>query len=321
MLPKKSNIQQNKNQSKKKVRFDMDKNQLHKLFFVESYSPTAAYDGSNTAKNYSEVLASASDAQPNSSDSFRLRTVPQRFNMRLEDFPDLSHSLKMAAEREMSLSSVKFESSDMEFPPTLDKSTLSVDNMETESSSNEMPEQNEPAKKLLDDQFGMLALASMIRNTNPVQTLLCKGLDLTQMGLDLNCPDNLLTTFTGGLDDIYGVDDSLIYLPKEYKFSGYVRSHLQPLNFKYMPLETLFYIFYMYPRDQYQLQSAEELYERQWRFHKVLRVWVRRSLDIRKFYIDKTIFTGEYEFYSPELFKIFTQITAIDESQFAKRFC
>ncbi|XP_037958966.1 CCR4-NOT transcription complex subunit 2-like [Teleopsis dalmanni] len=410
MLPKKSNIQQNKNQSKKKVRFDMDKNQLHKLFFVEN-SPTAAYNGSKTSKNYSEVLTNAADAHPNSSDSFRLRTTPQRFNMRSEDFPDLSHSLKIAADKEnpllldkpilsidieekesssnempeinkpgkkeMCLTSVKTfdkpilsvdtkeqesssneipeqakpakrflddqfglfalasmirntdldeampktKSSNAKMPSTLDKPISSDATKEKESSSNEMPEQAKPAKKVLDDQFGLLALASMITNTDPDQTMLCKGLDLTRMGLDLNCPGNLLDTFRGALDDIYGVDDTPIYLPKEYKLSGDVKNKLKPLKFKNLLLHTLFYIFYTNPLDQYQLLAAKELYERQWRFHKVLKLWARRSLDVRRYCIENTMFTGEYDFFSPDTFKIYTQITTIDESQFAKKYC
>ncbi|KAJ2317850.1 transcriptional regulator, partial [Coemansia sp. RSA 2681] len=41
--------------------------------------------------------------------------------------------------------------------------------------------------------------------------------------------------------------------------------------------ETLFYMFYTMPREELQLAAAEELYRRQWRYHKELRLWLTKD--------------------------------------------
>ncbi|KAJ2814149.1 transcriptional regulator [Coemansia sp. 'formosensis'] len=43
--------------------------------------------------------------------------------------------------------------------------------------------------------------------------------------------------------------------------------------------ETLFYIFYTMPREEMQLVAAEELYRRQWRYHKELHLWLTKDPD------------------------------------------
>ena len=42
-------------------------------------------------------------------------------------------------------------------------------------------------------------------------------------------------------------------------------------------LETLMYIFYMMPRDTLQVYAAKELYAREWRYHKDIKLWLTRS--------------------------------------------
>lgn len=42
-------------------------------------------------------------------------------------------------------------------------------------------------------------------------------------------------------------------------------------------LETLFYIFYALPRDVLQAYAAQELYQREWRYHSELKLWFKRA--------------------------------------------
>ena len=42
-------------------------------------------------------------------------------------------------------------------------------------------------------------------------------------------------------------------------------------------LETLFYIFYNMPRDTLQAYAATELYNRDWRYHKDLKLWFTKA--------------------------------------------
>lgn len=44
-----------------------------------------------------------------------------------------------------------------------------------------------------------------------------------------------------------------------------------------LTIETLFQIFYQYPRDINQELAAHELVNRDWRWHKVLRQWLRKD--------------------------------------------
>ena len=37
------------------------------------------------------------------------------------------------------------------------------------------------------------------------------------------------------------------------------------------------YIFYMMPRDTLQVYAAKELYAREWRYHKDIKLWLTRS--------------------------------------------
>jgi CCR4-NOT transcription complex subunit 2 len=48
-------------------------------------------------------------------------------------------------------------------------------------------------------------------------------------------------------------------------------------HFSKFQLETLFYIFYNMPRDTLQAYAATELYNRDWRYHKDLKLWFTRA--------------------------------------------
>jgi CCR4-NOT transcription complex subunit 2 len=52
---------------------------------------------------------------------------------------------------------------------------------------------------------------------------------------------------------------------------------LKTSHFGKFQLETLFYIFYNMPRDTLQAYAATELYNREWRYHKDLKLWFTRS--------------------------------------------
>jgi len=41
--------------------------------------------------------------------------------------------------------------------------------------------------------------------------------------------------------------------------------------------KTLFYVFYSMPRDQMQELAAQQLYMRNWRFHKERKIWLTRD--------------------------------------------
>lgn len=52
---------------------------------------------------------------------------------------------------------------------------------------------------------------------------------------------------------------------------------LKAAHFSKFQLETLFYIFYELPRDALQLLAARELYERDWNYHGDMKLWFTRA--------------------------------------------
>lgn len=46
-------------------------------------------------------------------------------------------------------------------------------------------------------------------------------------------------------------------------------------QFTKLQLETLFYIFYILPKDMLQTLAAQELYRREWKYHGEFKIWIK----------------------------------------------
>ncbi|KAJ2848242.1 transcriptional regulator [Coemansia brasiliensis] len=117
------------------------------------------------------------------------------------------------------------------------------------------------------DRFGMLGIL----------TANDYGFDVSKFGLSLPSSGALYPTFGSPWVDqsqTYGLVEPDFKLP-----DCYTASHPAPAITKIPSLmdETLFYIFYTMPRSELQLAAAEELYRRQWRYHKELRLWLTKD--------------------------------------------
>ncbi|KAJ2688093.1 transcriptional regulator, partial [Coemansia spiralis] len=118
-----------------------------------------------------------------------------------------------------------------------------------------------------EDRFGMLGILT----TNDY------GFDVSKFGLPLPSSGALYPTFGSPWTDqtqAYGVIEPDFRLP-----SCYNTSSPPPALSKIASLtdDTLFYVFYTMPRSELQLAAAEELYRRQWRYHKELRLWLTKD--------------------------------------------
>ncbi|KKK17980.1 hypothetical protein P175DRAFT_0299800 [Aspergillus ochraceoroseus IBT 24754] len=126
------------------------------------------------------------------------------------------------------------------------------------------------------DKFGLAGLLRMIHSDSADVASLAVGQDLMTLGLDLNQPEPLHTSFASPfVASISGV-------PLEQDFalpSCYSVANVQPLQSRIPSFsdETLFYIFYSMPRDIMQEVVAEELMGRKWRYHKIERCWLTRD--------------------------------------------
>lgn len=161
-----------------------------------------------------------------------------------------------------------------------------------------------------DVRFGLLGLLEAIRMTDKDLNTLALGSDLTTFGLNLNAAECLFTQFcspnaepptsssaagtsvtqqsadgstatpgAGGAGSSTGSSQQTpppFPVPPSY-FTPPPSLKLE--QFAKMQLETLFYMFYVLPRDMMQALAAQELYRREWKYHTDLRVWVKaRSL-------------------------------------------
>ncbi|KAL1622141.1 transcriptional regulator [Diplodia seriata] len=127
------------------------------------------------------------------------------------------------------------------------------------------------------DRFGLPGLLAMIPPDSQDHSSLAVGQDLTVLGLDLNRPDNspLYPTFGSPFAEA----GSRPVIPDFSLPAAYTVTNVPPLHTK-MPSfsdETLFAIFYQYPRDILQEAAAQELFNRDWRWHKELRQWMMKD--------------------------------------------
>ncbi|KAJ2497154.1 transcriptional regulator, partial [Coemansia sp. RSA 2049] len=119
------------------------------------------------------------------------------------------------------------------------------------------------------DRYGMLGILT----TNDY------GFDVSKFGLPLPSSGPLYPTFGSPWADqsqAYGLIEPDYKLP-----SCYNACNPPPAMTKipYLTDDTLFYMFYTMPHDELQLVAAEELYRRQWRYHKELRLWLTKDPD------------------------------------------
>ena len=119
------------------------------------------------------------------------------------------------------------------------------------------------------------------------------GQDLTVLGLDLNRPDN--SPLYPSFGSPFAEPGSRPVVPDFALPAAYTVTNVPPLHTKMSSFsdETLFAIFYQYPRDILQEIAAGELYvfgagldhivltycrfNRDWRWHKELRQWMMKD--------------------------------------------
>jgi len=119
-----------------------------------------------------------------------------------------------------------------------------------------------------------MGLLSVIRMTDQDLNTLALGTDLTTLGLNLNSSECLYATFASPWADSPAQRDPEFSLPQCYYMQP---PALKTGHFSKFQLETLFYIFYNMPRDTLQAYAATELYNRDWRYHKDLKLWFTKA--------------------------------------------
>ena len=140
-----------------------------------------------------------------------------------------------------------------------------------------------PSKTKEQDKFGLLGLIDLVRMTNEDLSTLSLGTDLSALGLNLNGSEHIYQSFMSPFSD-----QPMTGAEPEFSLSPvYCLSQVIPKMSSYSD-ETLFYIFYAFPRDAMQEAAAQELYGRSWRYHKELKLWLSKDPSI-VFYFRKFI--------------------------------
>ncbi|CAM9802798.1 unnamed protein product [Discosporangium mesarthrocarpum] len=122
--------------------------------------------------------------------------------------------------------------------------------------------------------YGLLGLLGVIRMTDPDLNMLALGSDLTTLGLNLDSSEVLYGTFASPWAESPAPREPQFQLPSCYFIQP---PPLKPNNLRGFHVETLFYMFYAMPQDALQAYAAQELYNREWRFHADLKVWFKRT--------------------------------------------
>ncbi|KAF9927327.1 hypothetical protein FBU30_003326 [Linnemannia zychae] len=147
------------------------------------------------------------------------------------------------------------------------------------------------------DRFGLFGMLGVIRMADQDATTLTLGRDLTTLGLSLNSAEPLHGTFVSPWFEGPASSDveAEFHVPACYNVQP-----PPPVQAKLGSVldETLFYMFYSMPRDALQDAAAVELYNRQWRYHKELRLWLMKdqSSEPSK---TPTFERGSYIFFDP----------------------
>jgi len=157
---------------------------------------------------------------------------------------------------------------------------------------------------MVTDQFGMIGLLTFIRvaDTKPNLVSLALGTDLTNLKLDLNSPDPLYSSFPGPWSSEplkpYEID---YQVPSEYLIHNQIKDKLALIRDKLNRYgeEILFYLFYMFPNDLLQIAASNELFVRDWRYHKDEKIWITRAPGFLPSEKTNTYERGTYYYFDP----------------------
>jgi hypothetical protein len=173
-----------------------------------------------------------------------------------------------------------------------------------------LSQQQQPTTTMASDsKYGLLGLRNVIKMTDQDLNVLALGFDLTTLGLNLNSPEYLYSSFASPWNDRPS------HIVPEYKIpSCYLR---QPLPLKEWQIkkfseDTLFYIFYSMPRDVLQIHAARELTNRNWLYHKEQKIWFQQ-LPNTEVHRTTTYEKGTYKYFDPNTWKYMTKENFIVE--------
>ncbi|KAE9521845.1 hypothetical protein AGLY_017757 [Aphis glycines] len=159
---------------------------------------------------------------------------------------------------------------------------------------------------MLRDQFGIIGhLVSMraVEYDRKFSTL-TYGHDLTSLGMNLNSPEYIYTTFAGPFESApLGPHNIDFDVPPEYRVQDKIKDKLAPINLSKYEEDLLFYLFYTHFGEVMQLSVSDELRIRGWRYHTGYRIWFIPESESIKLDKNGTNKHGIFYVFDPQLWR------------------
>ncbi|EGV61533.1 transcriptional regulator [Yamadazyma tenuis] len=149
--------------------------------------------------------------------------------------------------------------------------------------------------------YGLQGVASLVKMDNPEKTTFSIGQDLNLLGLDLGSNSQILKNLASPWSETSRSEvEPYFTLPESIQPQNIIPAP-GPCDSKIQSFsdETLFYIFYMKPRDTLQEYAARELVARNWRYHKEIQVWLTKDSNVEPVLISQDVEKGVYIFFDP----------------------
>ncbi|RKF57112.1 putative not2 family protein [Golovinomyces cichoracearum] len=124
------------------------------------------------------------------------------------------------------------------------------------------------------DRWGLKGF-SMMMNNSPAYAAFVTGSDLTSFGFELNSSD----LFSSQIFSLWDNEPPGPVMPLYKLPDCYTVSNVAQLETKMANLndEALIFMFYSSPGDLQQVMAAQELHNRNWRYHKKLQLWLTKD--------------------------------------------
>lgn len=152
--------------------------------------------------------------------------------------------------------------------------------------------------------YGLQGLSSLVRMKQTDITSFATGQDISKCGLDLSPNVNILKNLASPwLETSRSEVEPYFQIPLDLQNSQLKDHKIDPSTcdskIQNFTDETLFYIFYMKPRDTLQEYAARELVARNWRYHKDIQVWLTKDSNVEPILIGQDVEKGVYIFFDP----------------------
>ncbi|KIJ54503.1 hypothetical protein M422DRAFT_63817 [Sphaerobolus stellatus SS14] len=166
----------------------------------------------------------------------------------------------------------------------------------------QQPHPQTPGQQLIlspADRWGLLGLLALIKGADPDTALLAFGADVATIGLPVgqigSIYQNLITPWSDA--SAAATVEPEFQLPACYNVQPPPPGPQKAASFSD---ETLFFMFYASPRDALQEVAAQELWNRNWRWHKELHHWLTKETGTLPSTKVPGGEAGTYTFWDPE---------------------